>query len=245
MNTTIKLTSLIFIVSILFGINNFLISQKSDNSSIDTNKLDKNKIEKIERRLNEVERNEYSKLEKLTEVNIIQTNRIIDWTSMFLALIAVFSIIAGAIGFREFSKYRQLRKEVEDNLLQIKEELKEIDNYKESLEKFENYESKIRNETEDFIERIFYFNSGLQHYYEGNYTKAKELLYKAIDRNPKDTHALYYLAKSFYREGNQQYAEEIFNKIINIDPNNSYGYLGLAEIISDSDKRLNLYLKSI
>ena len=154
----------------------------------------------------------------IAQGHIETANRIIDWSAMIFTALAILLVIAGAIGLREFARIQKIERSMNTSLREMKRELENIRGYREQ----------IVSEMRAFMEVTYYYNEGFNAYHEGNYLRARECLYKALDHQGDNLDVKYWLGRSYSLDDMKEEADRVFTELISINPNYPKGYLGLA-----------------
>lgn len=224
----IKVIIFIFLITIPICLSSTYSKPQDQKNISDSMKLEKvdSLTSSLKEEIKQIKESQIEKEIEFAKQHIERANRIIDWTSMMFAALAILLVIAGAIGLNEFTKIRNTERNMKEMLNEIKKELDEL----------KKQRSDIVKETKVFTELIYYYNEGMANYHSGEYLKARELLFKVIDLKRDHVDALYLIGKSYVAEDNLEDAISSFEKILTIDPENSKAYLGLARCYKRQDK---------
>lgn len=145
---------------------------------------------------------------KTSESNIEFASKIIDWSAMIFAALAILLIVAGAIGLREFSRFKSIREEMTDETEKLKEEIHQIKGMKEEIQGELNLlKEKIHKESDDIFKTIYLLNEAITNFNAGNLHNAITSLKQIRRINKTDYEATCLLARSY--SGLEQYQKAI------------------------------------
>ena len=214
-----RLLSYFWIIVAVFLVNNALIA--GETSPAET-KPEDSRIVNVEAKISQlatyIENVSNKHTEDLSNRQLEFASKIIDWSAMFFAALAVLLVIAGVIGIREFSKIRETEKEMKDMLDTVKSELSSIQKERQSLVLL----------TEEFVKINLYFSQGVTAYHDEKYLLAREFLYKVLEIDKQHMQAYLYVGKSLMMSGEKASAEDVFNRMSSLDRDSPYSHVGLA-----------------
>ena len=202
----------LFIFSLVFS--NISFAQTDEVNKNDLNKT----LKSIEQKIDDFQRDKQNQEVELAKETIERANTIISWSGYILAALALFLTAIGVIGLFEISKLNKIRKDFDEKLLIVKQEIENIDKNK----------AMILNEAKKFTEINYFLNQGKQLYRLGQHFEAREHLKKVISIDPNNIEARYYIGNSYSVEDKFDDAINEFEKILKIDPKNAIAYYGIG-----------------
>lgn len=171
-------------------------------------------------------------MEKKSADTLAMAVNIINWSAMFFGLLAVFLLIAGAVGIKEFSSIRVLEKSLRETHKEMQNELAQMQaNRAELLAKVQQLEADFKNNNKNLIKMAYLMNEGVGNLREGNTDQAIENFQRILKNNPDDYDTLCYLARAHGLTGRFRQAESDAKKAIAIDDEKHLAYYILGEIL--------------
>ena len=107
---------------------------------------------------------------------------------------------------------------------------------KRELENIRGYREQIVSEMRAFMEVTYYYNEGFNAYHEGNYLRARECLYKALDHQGDNLDVKYWLGRSYSLDDMKEEARGIMRRVRKLSPKEEDNFA-----INQQDMLTNLY----
>lgn len=171
-------------------------------------------------------------MEKKSADNLAMAVNIINWSAMFFGLLAVFLLIAGAVGIKEFSSIRVLEKSLRETHKEMQNELAQMQaNKVELLAKVRKLDADFKNNNKKLMQMAYLMNEGVGNLREGNADQAIENFKWMLKKNPDDYDTLCYLARAYGLTGRFVLAEFHARKAIVNDGDKHLAYYILGEIL--------------
>lgn len=202
-------------------------------------------LNSLKSKIQQLQKEQTSKEIESAKEHIEYANSLISWSGYILTALAIFLTLAGVYGVFELSKIRNTRQEMTDELIKIKDEMKNITDEKEEiirgiskqltqmndeLENIKNDKIEILQEAKNFARVNYFLNQGKLLYGFGRHIEAREHLRKVLEIEPQNITAHYYLGNSYRLENKGDKAITEYEKIKEIDPKNARAFYGIAMV---------------
>lgn len=193
-----------------------------------------------------------------------RSGKFIDWTALlftgFTILFLLVGIIAGVLGYREFSdikksnaqlkklhsnmilelnEVKNLREELQDGIQKLKNNTEQIvDKLQTDIQQIK---IKIEDDSKDFLRTIYLLNQGISDFKYGDLIKAGNSFIDVLKINKNDYTAKCYLARCYFGQKKIDLGIKTVNEAIELEPENSFAYKIRGEIY----RRIGKYKESI
>ncbi len=169
-------------------------------------------------------------LRTMSEHNIEMAGKIVDWSAMFFAAITLVTIIAGALGLREFANIKAVREELRLLNEEMEKEIESLQEFKEQFAgELESLKQTISQESTDIIKIAYLSSEGTLYFQSGELSRAINAFSEILRINPDDYDSTCYLARCYIGQGRYSRAIETANAAIGMNSRPDRGYRILGE----------------
>ena len=182
------------------------------------------------------------------DAQIEMANRIIDWSAMFFAAVTLVTIIAGALGLREFASIKSVREELRALNEEMENEIESLQEFKMQFEEeMEGIKSTIARDSTNIIKIAYLSSEGTLYFQSGELGRAINAFREILRINPREYDSMCYLARCYIGRGRYNRAIETANQAISLSerPDRGYRILGEAyRLMGRHDQSIEALLKS-
>jgi tetratricopeptide (TPR) repeat protein len=150
----------------------------------------------------------YQKLDALYQKNLdlvekSQTNldfasKVIDWSGMLFAALAILLIGAGAVGLKEFSNFNRVEAQMNAELERVRDEISQISHVRtEVQDELNRLKERIQRDGQNIFRTIYLLNDGITSFNSGNLQNAIKAFSEVKRINPDDYDATCLLARTY------------------------------------------------
>lgn len=202
MNTVLRSFLLTFA---FFCTVEFALSQ--DSSHVQTSEPMKSINDSLYHKFDSLYEKNLALVEK-AESNMDIASKIIDWSAMLFAALAILLIVAGTIGLKEFSNFKRVEAQMKEELQRVRGEIDQIREVRIEVQNELNMlKEKIQKDGQNIFKTIYLLNEGISSFNSGNLQNAIRVFKDVKKINPNDYDATCLLARAY--SGQEEFSKAI------------------------------------